>query len=213
MIEYAAIPNATETLRDSFSPRMGISMTRSHLERVLLLNPLTSFPKIKAMFFFDLSDSSGTLFSLCSRATISNFSFFNLSIAASSFANFFHPTIFSAPSAVLEIPGWGGDGVYPVRYTFATPAPSAVRKTDPTLYALRMLWQTTTKLFLFLAVCVFCNWFFFMNIPQTQIEAPNPDRYRDQKPLRSCEPQSIGLERPAQHGHQYRRNGKDEKNV
>jgi hypothetical protein len=46
---------------------------------------------------------------------------------------------FSAPSAVFVISFWirpklsTGKGVYPVKYTWPTPAPSDVRKREPTL--------------------------------------------------------------------------------
>src|SRR3989344_546245 len=53
------------------------------------------------------------------------------------FDTFFQGTYFSAPSAVLD----AGSGVYPVRKILKTPAASAVRKIEPTLYRLRTLWR------------------------------------------------------------------------
>ena len=67
----------------------------------------------------------------------------NASIHAGRSSTPTHGTLSSAPSAVLAISLRGGRAVMPDRTTSRTPAPSAVRKKDPTLYRLRTWWRTT----------------------------------------------------------------------
>src|SRR5690606_26114924 len=56
-----------------------------------------------------------------------------------------HGTRSSAPSEVLASLGWAGVGVMPPRCRCATPAPSAVRKIEPTLLRLRTLSSSTSR--------------------------------------------------------------------
>src|SRR3989338_494789 len=83
----------------------------------------------------------------CSIARILYPSLFNFLITAAVDRKRFHGTYFSAPSATLAISLFGrlnlsrGAGVIPHKKTFSNPAASTVRKMDPTLWPLRILWS------------------------------------------------------------------------
>lgn len=140
-ITYAATPNATLTLSDSFLPSIGISIIWSHWFKMRRGIPETSLPMISAVFFLGRYFASAMLFCDCSSATISNSSCRNFLMRRVIEKTFSHGTKFSAPSAVFEIFLCGGVGVNPVKKTFSMPNASAVRNIEPTFSRERILWQ------------------------------------------------------------------------
>src|SRR3989344_8169162 len=138
------MPKATETLSDSFLPRIGIWIILSDLLRMLFGKPLTSSPRIKATdFLTDFKSFKETAPFACSKETISAPSFLSLFITRQVSLRFSQATKFSAPKETFSMFGLGGAGVIPHKNILETPAASAVLKIEPTLCRLRILWQMT----------------------------------------------------------------------
>ena len=150
----SATPVATETFRDSFAPIMEISTTASDISSAFFETPLTSLPTISVNLFVGLKSLIFLAFAICSKATISNPSSFNLLMIDPISFSLSHLTTPSAPreilakSLLLRPKRSVGVGVVPINTIFETPRQSAVRKIEPVFSTLRKLSNINTQSFM-----------------------------------------------------------------
>jgi len=129
-----AIPAATDTLSERFTPGMGISAIASQAVQNSDDKPSTSFPTRRTIFPFFLFTSKSDFASLfVSNAQINHPCICNSRMSSNVFSRCSHGTRCSDPNATLAISFRGGVPVIPVKYIFSTPNVSEDRNKDPTL--------------------------------------------------------------------------------